>query len=112
LARELASTSHIADVSGVIEAANQEFGKLFHEEDDCYISAQIKWGVTQPLSSDKFEKMKSAIRERCDKSNKKRWEDMLRSWNPTASVPEALIRDISAAHDQCYREIQTEWGFK
>ena len=122
LARELASTSHMANVLGAIEAENQEFEKLFHEEDDCYIAAQIKWSVTQPFSSDKFQKMESAIREQCDKSHKKRWEDMQRFWplskekdDPTAGVPEALIRklrDINAAQDQCYREIQTEWGFK
>ena len=122
LARELASTSHIANVMEVIEAENQELEKIFREEDDCYIAAQIKWSVTQPFSSDKFQKMESAIREQCDKSHKKRWEDMQRFWplskekdDPTAGVPEALIRklrDINAAQDQCYREIQTEWGFK
>jgi hypothetical protein len=122
MARELASTSHIANVSGVIEAENQEFEKLFREEDDCYIAAQIKWGVTQPFSSDKFEKMKSAIREQCDKSQEKRWEAMQRSLSlergqnhdPTAGMPEfsRKLGDIIADRDQCYREIQTEWGFK
>jgi hypothetical protein len=122
-ARELASTSHIANVSGIMEVENQEFEKLFRKENDCYIAAQIKWGVTQPLSSDQFERMGDAISERCDKPYKETHQVWQQAHPPRKSLTELqaaeevkemvkALGDMAAARDQCYRDIQTEWGFK
>ena len=112
LQRELTSTTHIADVSGVIKAENEDMEKLFSEENDCYLTAEIKWGIIRPLSAEQFEKMRDVLRKRCDKPQKIRDTVLRENTQKALKEMSEELNDIIAADDQCYRDVQTEWGFK
>jgi hypothetical protein len=103
-----------------LEDENKEFEKIFRELNDCYIAAQIKWGVTKPLSHDQFSRMEDVIKERCDKPLEKR----AAAWRPSIEHPTNLqleqalaemskeLGDRARTQNQCYRDAQTEWGFR
>jgi hypothetical protein len=103
-----------------IEVFNEETKKLFRQMNDCYISAQIKWGASRPLSADQFGKMRDSILERCDKPLEKR----AAAWRPSREHPTELQLEQALAEmskefgdrvriqNQCYRDVQTEWGFR
>jgi len=126
-AQELA-VSLKGDIFETIEAETREIGKLFRDENKCYVAAQIKWGVTHPLFSDQFNRMRDDLRDRCDKPAEKRSQAWNQVWEPRLlkggdpgtdpQVAEALkefgkeLDDRVASQDRCYREIQTKWDFK
>jgi hypothetical protein len=93
----------------------KEHENLLRDAGDCYVAAQIKWGVKRPLVSEKFRQMELVIGEQCDKPRKGR-ERRLREAHPAGnpmSDPQAHgaiaeLTDIIDTQNQCYREIQTE----
>jgi hypothetical protein len=97
----------------------KEHENLLRDAGDCSVAAQIKWGVKRPLVSEKFHQMDLVIEEQCDKPRKER-ERRLREAHPPGnpmSEPQAHeaiaeLTNIIDTDNQCYREIQTEWGFK
>jgi hypothetical protein len=108
---------------GAIEVYNRESEFLFRQLNDCYIVAQLKWGVTQPVSYDRFSQMRDVIRKRCDAPYEERdlaWKrahpasERLTEAQKTVALNEwlAAFKKYAADWDQCYRDVQTEWGFK
>jgi hypothetical protein len=56
--------------------------------------------------------MRDVLRKRCDKPQKIRDTVLRENTQKALKEMSEELNDIIAADDQCYRDVQTEWGFK
>jgi hypothetical protein len=110
----LSTDAWFPEINRVDGVYYRELDILDRQLNDCYIAAQIKWGVTQPLSYDQFSRMEDVIKGRCDKPTEERMKRFDYPSGKSESETQAIakLRYIVDVQNQCYRDAQTQWGFR